>query len=153
MVFKVRDRLGLLRPVRWASSASDCGDVRRIVSSSSRFLAEYPRQIARGFENLKVAVQARLYPNCITSRRDVRPCARRLGAVSPKCGEGVVVSSIGRTQCAGLEGSLKSSCRYPVAKLPDREAMHYQLTNAAPPVSSAICRVVANLHTQITAAQ
>ena len=39
MVFKVRDRLGFLRPVRSASSASDCGDVRRIVSSSSRFFA------------------------------------------------------------------------------------------------------------------
>jgi len=40
MVFKVRDRLGCLRPVRSPSSASDCGDVRRIASSSSRFFAE-----------------------------------------------------------------------------------------------------------------
>ena len=39
MVFKVRDRLGFLPPVRSASSVSDCGDVRRNVFSSSRFLA------------------------------------------------------------------------------------------------------------------
>jgi|SRR5271157_54975 len=41
MVFKARDRLGFLRPLRSASSASDCGDVRRIVASTL-FLLLFP---------------------------------------------------------------------------------------------------------------
>src|SRR5208337_5315491 len=47
MVFSVRDRFGFLRPLRSASSASDCGEFLRMISSSSRFFADTLREKPR----------------------------------------------------------------------------------------------------------
>src|SRR5271157_4156345 len=48
MVLKVRDRLGFLRPVRSASSASDCGDVpANRLQQLAVFRRKYPRHALR----------------------------------------------------------------------------------------------------------